>query len=69
MIVSLAFATLGGVLAIALPATTYWGALYIGVSTPIVVNTLVKKSVAESGKRAIRPEKSPVNLRSFISAL
>ncbi|GLI43006.1 hypothetical protein [Glycomyces algeriensis] len=41
--VSLAFAGVGGVLAMALPATTYWGALYVGVSTPVLVNTMVRK--------------------------
>ncbi|MET8448060.1 hypothetical protein [Streptomyces sp. NPDC005209] len=40
---SLAFAGLGGVLALILPATTYWGALYIGVSTPVLVNSMVRK--------------------------
>src|ERR1700683_1791056 len=44
LLVSLSFACLGGILALALPATTYWGALYIGISTPVLVNTLVKKS-------------------------
>ncbi|MEU2618383.1 hypothetical protein ABZ642_09450 [Streptomyces sp. NPDC007157] len=41
--VSLAFSALGGVLALALPATTYWGALYVGVSTPVLVNSIVRK--------------------------
>jgi hypothetical protein len=41
--VSLAFAALGGVIALVLPATTYWGALYVGVSTPVLVTSMVKK--------------------------
>ncbi|MFC9927753.1 hypothetical protein [Streptomyces sp. NPDC127190] len=43
LVVSLAFAGLGGVLALVLPATTYWGALYVGVSTPVLVNSMVRK--------------------------
>jgi hypothetical protein len=42
--VSIAFGALGGVMALILPATTYWGALYVGVSTPVLVTTMVKTS-------------------------
>ena len=69
MLVSALFALLGGVLAIALPATTYWGAIYIGISTPIVVNTMLKKSMTESVKRAALPEESRAGLRTFVSGL
>jgi Flp pilus assembly protein TadB len=43
LVVSVAFACLGGLLAVVLPATTYWGALYVGVSTPVLVNSMVRK--------------------------
>jgi len=43
LVVSLLYAGLGGVLAFALPATTYWGAIYVGVSMPVLVNSLVRK--------------------------
>ncbi|MEU3645212.1 hypothetical protein AB0E59_17650 [Lentzea sp. NPDC034063] len=49
--VSLLFAGLGGVLALALPATTYWGALYVGVSTPVLITTIARK-----GHEVARPE-------------
>ncbi len=43
VLVSLVFAGLGGALALALPATTAWAALYVGISTPTVVTALVRK--------------------------
>ncbi|MFD7630760.1 hypothetical protein ACFV7Q_32860 [Streptomyces sp. NPDC059851] len=51
VVVSVAFAALGGVLALLMPATSYWGALYIGVSTPVLVNTLVRK-----GRQEVQPD-------------
>jgi hypothetical protein len=51
LVVSLAFAALGGLIALVLPATTYWGALYVGVSTPVLVTSMVKK-----GHERSRPE-------------
>lgn len=42
--VSLAFAVLGGLLAVAMPATTSWGALYIGASTPVLINSIARKA-------------------------
>ncbi len=43
LVVSLAFAGLGGLLALVLPATTYWGAVYVGASTPVLVNSMARK--------------------------
>jgi hypothetical protein len=51
LMVSVAFAALGGLLALVMPATTYWGALYIGVSTPVLVNSIVRK-----GRQVSRPQ-------------
>ncbi|GHF50365.1 hypothetical protein GCM10017566_24350 [Amycolatopsis bartoniae] len=56
LVVSLAFAGLGGLLALALPATTYWGAIYVGVSTPVLVNSLVRKG-RETGRSELRGER------------
>jgi hypothetical protein len=39
---STSVAGLGGVLAIALPASSWFGALYIGASTPMVVTSMAK---------------------------
>lgn len=51
VLVSLSFSGLGGALALALPATTAWAALYVGISTPTVVTTIVRK-----GKEAAATE-------------
>ncbi|MFF4533762.1 hypothetical protein ACFY1P_31390 [Streptomyces sp. NPDC001407] len=51
VLVSIAFAGLGGAMALALPATTAWAALYVGISTPTVVTTIVRK-----GKEVAAPE-------------
>ena len=48
---SLLFALLGGAIAVAMPATTHWGALYAGASTPLILNTSLKKASA-----ALTPE-------------
>lgn len=53
-VVSLAFAALGGTLALALPATTYWGALYVGVTTPVLVTTIAKKAREATGGGELR---------------
>ena len=42
VIISFVFMLLGGVIAWILPATSYWGAFYVGVSTPVVVTTIIK---------------------------
>ncbi|NUQ95738.1 MAG: hypothetical protein HOY79_04000 [Streptomyces sp.] len=51
LIASMAFAALGGLLALVMPATTYWGALYIGVSTPVLINSMARK-----GRQLTQPE-------------
>lgn len=73
--VSLLFAALGGVLAVGLPATTVWGAIYVGVSTPTLVNTVLKRVVAPGGVevKSVPPmphsQVLPPSLRSFVNAL
>ncbi|MEU4769303.1 hypothetical protein AB0H12_39275 [Actinosynnema sp. NPDC023794] len=53
LLVSVAYGALGGVIALVLPATTYWAALYVGVSTPVLVNTIVRKG-KESGQTELK---------------
>jgi len=36
------YAALGGVVAVALPAVTLWGALYAGITTPVLISTAAK---------------------------
>ena len=45
LVISILFACLGGVVALVLPAITYWGALYAGISTPVLVNSAFKKGI------------------------
>lgn len=45
---SVPFLLLGGFLAFIMPATTLWEAFYIGLSTPIVINTALRQ--ADRGK-------------------
>jgi hypothetical protein len=73
--VSVLFGSLGGVLAIALPATTYWGAIYVGISTPVLVNEVLKKSLSQSDQMKslppglAKPNPAKPSLRSFTGAL
>lgn len=73
VVISILFASLGGLLAVALPATTKWGAIYVGVSTPVLINTILKKasrkqpefkSQTDAASAPVRP-----SLRSFIEGL
>ena len=45
LIISLLFSFLGGIIAWILPAITYYGAFYAGITTPVFVNNLVKSSI------------------------
>lgn len=53
LIISFVFAALGGLLAWILPTTTYYGAFYAGVTTPIIVTTILKKASAIKSKDKI----------------
>jgi hypothetical protein len=64
LIVSLLYAGLGGVLAIFLPATTAWGAIYVGASTPVLINSMIrtarnatKEELRGPGRRDMRYQK------------
>ena len=72
VLVSILFACLGGTIALALPATSYWGALYAGISTPVLINAVLQKAIG-SGRRdenqlksLTRPEPS---LQAFLSGI
>jgi hypothetical protein len=71
IVVSILFACLGGICALVLPATTAWGALYAGISTPVLINTALKTPMKLSG--ASRPKSvAPTRygyFRSFTEAL
>src|SRR5262245_46981148 len=69
IVISLLFACLGGLLALTLPATTYWGAVYAGISTPVLVNTVLRKALEKPEVRSLTPPKLPVSMRSFVAGL
>jgi hypothetical protein len=69
VIVSILFALLGGLVAVALPAMNSWSAIYAGVSTPVVVNTMLKKRMTGRSKRAYPPGAARADLRTFVSGL
>jgi hypothetical protein len=69
VVVSLLFAGLGGALAVALPATTAWAALYVGVSTPTVVNAIVRKGRELTATELKGPPGRPVQLSAVDSYL
>ena len=70
---STVFALLGGLVALVLPATTYWGALYVGISTPVLINTALKKGLDTpqiSLKSAPQIARQQISLiRSFLKGL
>ena len=56
------------------PATTYWGAIYVGISTPVLVNEVLKKSLSQSDQMKspsgpAEPGPAKPSLRSFTKAL
>lgn len=75
LIISGLFANLGGVLALAMPATTAWGAMYVGISTPILINAVLKNAgrndVFKHAPQELRPMPAAAapTFRSFLDAL
>jgi hypothetical protein len=72
IVVSLLFAVLGGVVALLLPATTYWGAMYAGVSTPTLLNVSATRALAarnSSKKGPILRTRQRSYLESFLGGL
>ena len=73
LVISLLFCGLGGLIAVILPATTYWGAFYVGVSSPVLVNKILQKG-AEVNKEEVKGFPSATKTRytgfkSFINGL
>ena len=70
-VVSVLFALLGGLVAVVLPATTYWGAVYVGISTPVLVNTALRKGLnAQPAQlRSANSASRPGAVRSYLAGL
>ncbi|QKK30512.1 hypothetical protein FE844_013420 [Rhizobium indicum] len=66
--VSVLFASLGGLIAWTLPATTPWAALYAGISTPAIVTLAAKKATPKT-RQVKGPNDRLSYLRSFIEGL
>ena len=73
LVASAAFAALGGIVALLLPATTLWAAFYAGISTPTLISTAVKKGIdIKQPKLRSAPESgvaAPPSAASFFRAL
>src|SRR5688572_9924307 len=71
--ISLAFAGLGGLVAVILPSTTLLAAFYAGISTPVLISSGLRQAM-RSGAGEIRhhpagDQKAPPSLRRFIHGL
>lgn len=72
LIVSILFACLGGVFALVLPATTLWGSIYVGISTPTLISTALEKGIELSQpeyRGPSLPTRKYSKLMSFIKGL
>jgi len=74
-LMSLPLFLLGGVVALVLPATTYYGAFYAGLTTPVTINAAVKKASEVAPPEARKRRKdvprppAPSPTRDFFDAL
>ena len=70
LIASALFAGLGGTIALILPATTPWGAFYVGISTPLIVTQVGKRGLGllfPETKGAISATRGQVSVKSKVS--
>jgi hypothetical protein len=68
VVVSFLFALLGGVIALVLPATTAWAALYAGISAPTIVTVAAKRAAPK--KRQLKGAEAKLSyFQSFIEGL
>ncbi len=72
LIASFAFALLGGIVALILPATTPWAAFYAGVSAPVLITKGIQRtsSLARPKTKAAAPFAHPKGFfLSFVEGL
>ena len=69
LVVSALFALLGGVVAWIMPATTYYGAFYAGVATPLVVSVMLKDRESPKQRMAQVQASSIVENQKLIAEL
>jgi hypothetical protein len=73
IIVSVIFACLAGLVAVILPSENARAALYAGVSTPVIINTVVKKGRGSNRRQKvtkdISEQKQLSRFNSFVEGL
>lgn len=70
VLLSVPYFLLGGVVAVVLPATTPWGALYAGITMPVLINAAVKKAQeATTPAATMRGGEAKIDFRAFTDAL
>jgi hypothetical protein len=72
IVVSLLFAALGGLVAVVMGSENIRSAFYSGVSTPVIVNTVLKKASAGRRRKAVKGAAAAPRLSrldSFLEAL
>jgi hypothetical protein len=69
-IMSLLFVALGGFVALILPAANAQGAFYAGISTPVLITTVMKNASRSGRKLKSIAASGPLSpFKSFVSAL
>src|SRR5439155_832051 len=78
VIISCVFFALGGFVAVVLPASTPWGAFYVGVSTPVLISRLASGKGNGAAPRPATPSSTrdaesvspePVTVRDYLRLL
>jgi hypothetical protein len=69
LMVSVLFVPLGGLIAWILPATSYWGAFYVGVSMPVIISSIGRDRGAKPKKRTKAPAKKEVKVKESKTTL
>jgi hypothetical protein len=60
LVASVLFTVLGGFMAWVMPAVNYFGAFYVGISTPVLINSLIEKSM-----NALQPQLKGVGPHTY----
>jgi len=70
LVISILFMALGGFVAVILPAQNPQAAFYAGISTPVLINTVLKKGSSGPKLKGILPPAPALpTFKSFVSAL
>lgn len=67
IVISGAMAAMGGFVAYILPATSLWGAFYVGIATPTLISTILKQGGQDEG--TAKPDAENLRLRARVQTL